>query len=181
MASTLVVETGLGLSNSDSYISATDANSYVAAYGNSSTWSAASEADKDDALRRAAQYIDIKYRFKGYRANQTQAMAWPRSSSFDLGVSGGYVRDEDGYAIETTTIPMQLKRAQVEIAKAIIDGDDPLAALSNPGVIQSETKKIGVLEKSVTYVGGRVPQKSYPKVDALLRPLLANSTLMQRG
>ena len=75
--------------------------------GNSS-WAAASEADRETAKRKAAQYLDLQFsqRWRGERANETQALAWPRSG----------VYDDDGYAIDSDSIPQKLKDAEAVAA-----------------------------------------------------------------
>ncbi|MDR3564715.1 MAG: hypothetical protein P4N59_25235, partial [Negativicutes bacterium] len=74
--STLVVGT-------DSYITAADADTYVAGYYISTdpkavAWAALKTADKDILLRRAARQIDL-VPFPGQLSGSSQAMAWPRT------------------------------------------------------------------------------------------------------
>jgi hypothetical protein len=73
----LTVEDGTGLAAADSYISIAAALVYHAAMGNTA-WAAATEAAQEIALRRAAQYLDTNYRFRGERLTTTQALEWPR-------------------------------------------------------------------------------------------------------
>lgn len=72
----LIVEDGTGLSSADSYVAVTDANSYHTAMGNSA-WTGA-DTLKEVALRRATQYIDSQYRFRGERLLLTQSLEFPR-------------------------------------------------------------------------------------------------------
>jgi len=169
----LVVETGSGLTNADSYISLTDANSYVSDHGDPSSWSDATDDEKEEALRLGTQYIDLKYgnRFVGVRGSRDQALDWPRSAVVDV---NGYIYDSD-------EIPTCLKYAVVEAALRHLAGDDLLGVLNNPGTIKSERKKIGVMEKEVEYVGGKAPAKAYPKIRALLRPILDSVDTISRG
>jgi hypothetical protein len=169
----LIVETGLGVSNAVSYISLADADAYIADHDNSAAWSAAADADKEKYLRLATQYIDLQYgnRFKGYKTARDNALCWPRLN----------VCDADGYYYLSTEIPACIKYATVEAALMVLAGDDLLGVLANPGIIASESKKIGPLEKSVTYVGGKAPVKSYPRIKALLRPVIELSDSIQRG
>jgi hypothetical protein len=79
----LIVETGTGAANSESYVSVADCAAYAVNFGASfpTTDTTACEA----ALRRATSAIDNRYRprFPGYRTNRfKQALEWPRSAAF---------------------------------------------------------------------------------------------------
>lgn len=76
----LTVEDGTGLANADSYVSVADATAYHAAMGNAA-WAALDTDEKEWALRRATQYIDVRYNYRGSPLRSTQALAWPRTSS----------------------------------------------------------------------------------------------------
>jgi len=62
----LIVEDNTGLANAESYISVADADVYLANMGRTS-WAAATTAAKEIALRKATQYIDTAYSFRGAR------------------------------------------------------------------------------------------------------------------
>ncbi len=79
----LTVETGAGLSGADAYISAADAATYLAGVGADSAWTAASTASKEAAIRRATQYLDTQYRWRGVQLTGTQALEWPRVIDVD--------------------------------------------------------------------------------------------------
>lgn len=169
----LIVEDGSGLTNSDSYISLADANSYVADHSNPSSWSAATDDEREEALRLGTQYIDLQYggKFKGVKADRDNALYWPRSG----------VSDSDNYSYEDYEIPLCLKYAVVEAALRVLAGDDLLGVLTNPGTIKREKKKLGPMEKEVEYMGGKAPVKAYPKIKLLLRPIIESSSVMYRG
>jgi len=172
----LTVETGTGVPGADSYISLADANTYVSNHGNSAVWSAAADASKEQALRLATQYIDLKYgdRFKGCKTWNTQAkrqnLQWPRQGAID----------NDGYEYPDDAMPACLVSAVVEAALRIIAGDDLLGVIET-GTIASESSTVGPLSQSISYIGGKMPMKQYPKIDALIRPLINSSTQMMRG
>ena len=73
----IIVEDGTGLTTAETFVSVADADAYHLAMNNA-TWTGA-EAVKESALRRAAQYIDTRYRYKGERKNLNQALEWPRA------------------------------------------------------------------------------------------------------
>lgn len=172
----LIVETGTGVSGADSYISLADANTYVSNHGTSAAWSAAPEASKEQALRLATQYIDLKYgdRFKGCKTWNSQAkrqsLQWPRRGAID----------NDGYEYSDDELPACLLSAVVEAALRVIAGDDLLGVMDT-GIIASESSTIGPLSQSISYVGGKGPYKQYPKIQALIRPIINSSTQMLRG
>lgn len=169
----LVVETGSGLTNADSYISLADANSYVAGHGNTSSWSAAADDEKEEALRLGTQYIDLKYggRFAGVRGSRDQALNWPRSAVIDIA----------GYSYDSDEIPVCLKQAVVEAALRHLADDDLLGVIENNGTVKREKSKLGPLEDDVEYVGGKSQAPAYPRIRALLRPILNSLDTISRG
>ena len=76
---TLIVETGQGLPNSESYISVADADTYHSNRGNTD-WAALTTGEKERLLRIATDYMVAVYRLRwdGYRYVNTQALDWPR-------------------------------------------------------------------------------------------------------
>jgi hypothetical protein len=72
----MIVEDGTGRADAESYVSVADATDYFTRFGNPA-WSG-EVPDLEAALRRATQYIDAEYRFKGCKLNDTQALQWPR-------------------------------------------------------------------------------------------------------
>jgi len=168
-----VVETGAGLSNANSYLSVADADSYHTDHSGSSDWSGASEADKQKALRLATQYLDITYRgrWRGAKDSSTQALAWPRS----------YAVDDDGYLIDCDSLPQQLEDACAELALKVIEGDTLLEDFDEPGTVRSESVKIGPIEESKEYMGGKAPAKQYTIVGRLIRSLIESSDRVSRG
>jgi len=168
-----VIEDGSGLPNANSYLSVAAADTYHVDYSGSTDWSGADNTAKERALRLATQYLDVRFnnRWKGVRVSQSQALAWPRSN----------VTNSDGCYLSSNEIPAAIKEATAESALRIILGDDLLGVIAAPGLIASETKKIGPLEKSVTYVSGKSQVKRYPLVDGLLKQLIDSDSKMERA
>lgn len=156
-----VLETGAGLTNSTSYSSVAEADAYFADRGTPAAWSAASTAEKEEALVDGAQYIDLKYIFKGSRVNRDQAMEFPRVG----------VRDR-GWVLDSDSIPERLKQANAE-AGLLALSEDLLPAIDNPGRIKRE--KIGAGKgaavQEVEYEYGASQTKQLQKVDLLVRSL----------
>ena len=101
----LVIETGAGIPNADSYVTRADCIAYVLAqYGEALPDTGATDA----ALRRAAAYMD-SLRWKGTRSfGRDQDLAWPRLN----------VADCDDNPIGPDEIPREVIAAQCEFARA---------------------------------------------------------------
>lgn len=182
----LTIEDGSGKSNADSYISSADASSYLASlYGADEAFAVLADSDAKDAiLRRACVYIETVYgpRFSGYQLTKAQALSWPR---FGAALINGFFNPSPGYGpmgaggfyLASDEIPVQLGRAQAELARRINAGTDPRPDLERGGGVQSET--VDVI--SVTYAPGASSQTRYQQIEDLLAPLLANPSSMNVG
>ena len=168
----LTVETGSGLAAADSYVSVADADAYHVAHATPAAWTAAITANKEKALRLAAQFLDVRYGacWRGVRASSSQGLDWPRSS----------VVDADGYALDSTVIPAALKQAQAEAALRALSAS-LLADLSNPAPVKSQTIKVGPIEKSTEYAVGNGPVAEYQVIDGLLRKLVTSAGELRRA
>ena len=164
---TLIVEDGTGLATAESYVAVADVTTYVgklyaSTHAANVAWSAASTTDKEIALRVATkQYLDVRYAFSGVRANQTQALAWPRSGA----------EDRDGYCFEDDDLPQRLKDALCELALRYIQGDTLAPDIEGTAAIEAKSITIGPIEVSKEYAGSVSPFKVYSSVDGLLAPL----------
>jgi len=131
----MIVETGSGLANANSYVTLDDADLYHEMRLHVATWTAASDDTKEAALMWATRLLDNLIDWSGYKTSETQALRWPRSFTYDL----------DGYLIESSIIPDFLKSATAEYARNLIDedptGDNDLAGFKK--------LKIDVLEIEV--------------------------------
>lgn len=136
----LIVEDGTGKADADSYVSAADCATYAAAHG---LTFAGDEPAQEARLRRATQYLDAQYSFKGGESTDTQALAWPRD-------------------VAPGVVPREIVNACCELACKTGD----LWADVDPRAIVSQT--VGPI--STTYAepvnGG---QKRFAAVDSMLR------------
>lgn len=179
----LVVETGAGVAGADAYVEVAFADTYHADRSNA-TWAAATQPEKEAAIRVATQYIDGAYyaRWKGSIINVLQARQWPRwgvqlehtrsvsSAQYDGGFLPGL--------FPSNIIPEQLKQAVCELALRALSG--PLAAdLKRGGRVASV--KVGPIETS--YEAGAPAATVYQTVDQLLAPFIASAqqTSLVRG
>lgn len=148
---TIVVEDGTGLSTAETYITVAAFKAYCDARGMS--YSAYTDANIEAALRKATDYLDSKWRFKGVRLVSTQALSFPRSDLTDL----------DGYAV--TGLPARLKAAESELTFRALSAD-LYEDMDRSGMVKSET--VGPI--STTYVDGAPAGKLFTIADRLLSP-----------
>ena len=127
---TIVVEDGTGKTNSNSYISAADLDTYATDRG------VTIAGTKEILLIQAMDYIEAQ-NFKGVKGTDAQALQWPR-----YGVS------IDGYPVGSDEIPQLLIDALAEVAIGIDGGTNPLA---NEGRT-TKKEKVDVIE--VEYMDG---------------------------
>lgn len=172
-----------GSATADSYFSLEEAATYFTARG-VAAWTGTDTA-KEQAARKGTTYLDNAYRdrWKGYRTEQAQALAWPRIGS------GGDARfrlpgqtfavygiiDSDGFEIPTNTVPEQVKRAAMEAALLALGGTVLEPALARGGQIKSIDKSVGPLRKAITYVDGAPVVDRYTVIDGLLRGLVTGA------
>lgn len=162
----LIVETGSGSSTADSFGSLADAITYLNNRGDT-TFSSASTADQEEAMRSAADYIVAKYatRWKGSRVYETQSLPWPRWGVVDF----------DNFEVPSNSVPLKVQYAQFELAKRAIAG--PLMPdVTTPGGIKETERVVGPLKTRTAYTGAS-PIAYYPAVHGLLAPYLLPAAL----
>ena len=139
----------------NSYLSVADADTYWSDRNNS-TWSAASDAEKEAALLEATQYLDKAYRWRGeHPGSSTQLLAWPRNN----------VVDEQGRT--RTGIPQEIKDATAELALEALGGR-LVPVQDHGGAVKSQT----VNGLSIEYQDGAPANPSYDYVRMLVSPLI---------
>jgi hypothetical protein len=164
----MIVETGTGLNNADSYVSLAEANAYATARA----WAGwtGTDAAKEAALVTATSYIDTNYRFKGSLLTLTQSLAWPRVD----------VTDIEGRPL--TGVPVNVKSATIELAmRALIA---PLVASPETAAVKRKRVKAGSVETETEYaisVGSSSDPSPSPMADRLLAGLLAGGNVSSLG
>ncbi|MGJ5032352.1 DnaT-like ssDNA-binding protein [Bradyrhizobium sp. HKCCYLS2038] len=167
----------------ESYFSIAEADTYFAARGNAA-WAAATTTAKEQAARAGTQYLENTYRTRwvGLTAAQTQALAWPRvdGQRGGMGRSFGYgytfpLYDINGWAIDSTTIPAQIKYAAMQAALLALGGVSLEPTLERGGQIHSISKGVGPLSKSIVYVDGAPARDTYTAIEGYLRGLVQSS------
>lgn len=162
----LTVETGLGASDAESYLSVLEADTrLIALYGSETDWAALTGEEKERFLRQATRYLDARYAFIGQREVADQALSWPRV--------GGSESDVPAY------IPEALKKALAETVYLLASGTQLFPAENHPAVIAEKMALEGIAHEK-RYIAGMPSLPDLPFVTALLRPLLRVKTSLRR-
>jgi hypothetical protein len=113
----------LGATDSNSYVTRTEADLYFADRMHSSAWDALTEATQDQLLITSSRMLDWHIKWKGVKSDTSQSMQWPRDS----------VTRPDGTEIDADVLPPEVKIAVYEQAFVNIASDrladDPLAGI----------------------------------------------------
>lgn len=150
----LIVEDGTGKTDSQTYSTVTDLDSYASLRGITLP---ATEAEKEVLLIKAMDYLEsLQGMYKGIKANEFQALQWPRYNVYI-----------DSYYVESDTIPRPLKEAQL-VAAVIINGGGDLQPSVSPKVVEKQVDTLRIRYSE----GGGTNNVFYPKLTAALRPLL---------
>lgn len=130
------IDATVGGASSNSYITLAEANQYADDRAYNADWVSASDDDKTKALFSATERID-QFLFQGNKADQDNALQFPRYG----------IEDRDGWYVPGTEIPRDIKRAQFELALALL-GKDYLknTGLENMKNIKVEGITIGTVQ-----------------------------------
>jgi hypothetical protein len=114
-APTLVLETGGGLTNSNSYASLAEAEIILSVRPDryKTKWLAADNYQKEQVLIWATQLLDEWILWPGVQNTDEQALLFPRSG----------VVNPDGYVLGSYQVYPFVKRATVELALALLAAD----------------------------------------------------------
>ena len=161
----VTIDATAGGADANSYITLTEADTFVEAMISSSDvskWTTGNDDSRNRALTAAAQRLD-RERFLGARATDTQALQWPRTgvrkpdTYVNTYATGFPFRISDDYYTDTE-IPDQVKRAQIEMAVYLKNNVD---GISLGGLEDFKNVKIGSLDVTPATTGAigadRVP------------------------
>jgi len=151
----LITEDGTGLSTAESYLSVADADTYWSNRGNA-TWAAATDANKEEALRRSTQYLDGTFRWIGSILTLTQALGWPRAGAWD--------HEERTLADQ---VPVLLEQAAAELA---LEGLSAELLVTVARTDRASRVKAGSVE--VEFEMGVSSQKAFALAYRYLAPLI---------
>lgn len=154
----------VGSASANSFVTLAEAATYMESRLNGSTWDAASADNQNRALVEATRELSAR-QWVGDRVTASQALAWPRQ----------WANDPDSPTTDyysTSVVPQRVKDAACELAFQFIKaGSSDVAALdSTAGVTR---KRIDVIETEYMPYGRATGLARYPRVMALVGPLLA--------
>lgn len=172
------LNTTAGDSSADSYAAVSEADSYFAAQG-VTAWTG-TDPVKENALRRGTQYLDNQYnnRWVGLRVNQLQSLAWPRGDGSRSVLKQSFLYpllDPDGFRLDLTSVPAQVKKACMEAALLVITGVDMQPVLTPEDYAESIRTKVDVLEKEIHYSGAAPAIKQFTVIQGLLRGFVTST------
>lgn len=158
----IIIETGAGLADADSYASVAAADARCASLG-LATWAALTEADKEIALRKATLFmVTYRTRWAGRRLYQQQALDWPR-----------YNVVVDGFSVPSNRVPIDVINACVDLAVRASRGEELLPDLDT-GSNAIKKDKTGPLETEY-FQNTTDARERFVAVDALLAPYFGSA------
>jgi len=159
----IVVETGSGKTDAESYCSVEFATQYHSARGNTGWADLVSDTIREQCLRKATEYMVQVYRdlWRGERRTDTQALDWPRENVY-LDNGSTYI------TIENDVVPLDVQKACAELA--LKASASTLYADQSRGIV---SEKIGPLE--TTYDQYSPQAVRYKAVDSALAPYFDRS------
>lgn len=153
----LTIEDGTIVAGALSYVTAAEARAWAAKRG---VTLSADDAVLEPLLVKACDFLQsIEDKFKGYRVDTEQALAWPRQEVYLYG---------NTTALATTYIPQQLKDAQCQLA---IDASSVDLQPTGTGR-EVLMKQVDVLVTQYARSGQAVAQPTLNKAMGILAPLL---------
>lgn len=154
----MALDTTIGGASADSYGTLAAYEAYVVANLDANFNGHGHDSTHEMHLRRAAQYLDRKYRFIGQQQYETQARSWPRLT----------LELVDGWPVDPDTVPQSIIDAQFELAYAFETGSvDGLPTLT-AGTVKRTRSKAGPVEAETEYEMGRSTPR-FVAVEGLLR------------
>ena len=148
--------------SANSYVTLADANSYFETVPDSSTWVDKTDDQKNRAIISATRWIDA-LSFYGNRCTETQALKWPRE---DYKV--------DGIELACTLIPVGIKVATYELARALANDTDAITGSTGTTGLYDEVElgELKVKYKASSMTPGMVNNvfDLYPWLQTYLGP-----------
>jgi len=179
----LVVEDGTAKTDAESYVSVADADTYFSNRGNAA-WAALTTEQKEQALRKATDYLVAVYRlrWKGRRVSQDQALDWPRYDAYiitDPFHTSGILADD--WLIAADVVPVEVERACAELAVRAA-GDTLIEDLdltdARGSVVKQKAGSVEIQYKSDHELSN---VKKFPLVERLLDPLIEGENASRYG
>lgn len=171
----LITEDGSIVAGAESLVSVEYASTYHTNRGNSAWAALASDTVREQALRRATDYIGQVYRSRwaGSRVSSIQTLDWPRAYVPREDLKGASIENLDFnggiYFYPNDEVPTEVKNACAELALKA-STDDLLPDLTQ-GIVR---EKVDVLEVEYDKYSSQLPR--YTAIDRMLMPFLRGSS-----
>lgn len=165
---TIIAEDGTGLATAETYCTVAEATTYFTNIGNAAWAALASDAIREQCLRKATAFMLGRYRARwaGTRKSTTQALDWPRSLVPIKDAPNLYGGSASYY--DDSSVPTNIKNACASLALR--------ASSATLLADQTRTKKsvtIGPISTVYDDVSGQAV--TYAEVDAMLIPYFKSS------
>jgi len=128
----LVIETGAGLPDANSYISEKDAMDNLLS-SLQEQWNGFTPDERIDRLITATQYLDLSFNWIGSQKSLEQGLCWPRTNVI-----------YQGHTIPDNVVPKPIKRAVLMLLQLTFDYGIEIIKPSTETQVKKE--KIGALE-----------------------------------
>jgi len=161
----LIVETGAGVTNANSYATRAEGDAYHFLRDNTD-WIDGDDHNQILSLIRATDYLDRRWNYPGEQKTTTQGRRWPRLN----------VYTREGVDV-SSTLPLVIKIATMEYAlRIVVDAGrlmpDPEVVDESGGIVTLKREKVGPLEEETRYSDGQAGRvrviRPYPEVDRML-------------
>jgi hypothetical protein len=152
----LIIETGTGRADAQSYVTAGDVATYAVLFGLTPPTS------PNVSIMQAMRYLEGCYydRWVGYKKSELQALSWPRA----------FANRRDGWTIPESTIPKEVKDAVCALAIKHGNGEDLLPAVTAANRIKKE--QIGPI--MVEYADNAPSYTMYKDIEFILTSVLSS-------
>lgn len=149
------VEDGTGLEDANALIDVAFADAYFTDRG-VAAWTGDADTVKKPAIVRATDYLNNRFKFKGCKFREEQALEFPRNDTADM--------------------PVKMKQAVAEYALRALTtvlAPDPTVDATG-GKVLMKREKVGPVEEETQYSDSTSVSllKPYPAADMLLRGLI---------
>lgn len=156
---TLIVEDGNRVAGANTYVSLAE----FKAWADARLITYSSDSHVNAYILRAMDYIE-DLSFIGFKETETQSLQWPRVNVVI-----------DGFGLDASTIPDELKVAVYEAVKTVIDGDSKQDPIDRQVVSES----VDVI--SITYKDTAGQQRQTPALTRALRKLVQSPNTVMRA
>lgn len=102
----LRVEDGTGFVDAEAYVSVAEVSTLLSFHPDESTWTPLTVEQKEDAIKAATEFLDMRWRWYGQVKTDVQALQWPRTK----------VLNSKGRWMVPGEIPEELRKAVAYLA-----------------------------------------------------------------